>query len=100
MAQAFQRLVLDIFGGHVYFDYVDSTNPDVYLERIRQSAFQHLERDLWEALYVEGATHPKQIRLSAYPYARTWAAIYGEMMRLVMSDVEVQEIELRVILRK
>ena len=101
MAHEFQRLVLDTFGAHiVYFDHVDLADPKIYLEHIRQSARQHLERDLWEALYVEGVTHPTQIRLSAYHYARTCAAIHGEMMRLVTSDVEFQEIELRAILRE
>ena len=58
------------------------------MERIRQSARQHLEQDLWEALYVEGVTHPTQIRLLAYHYAQTCTAIHGEMMRLIMSDAE------------
>ena len=61
MVQAFQRLVPDTFSGHiVYFDYIDPADLEIYLERIRQSARQHLERDLWEALYVEGVTHPTQ----------------------------------------
>ena len=72
MIQEFQRLVPDTFGGHsIYFDHVAPENPEVYLEHIRQSVHQHLDRDLWEALYVEGAPHPKQIRMSAYHYART-----------------------------
>ena len=39
MAQAFQRLVPDTFGGHIiYFDHVDLADLEIYLERIRQSA--------------------------------------------------------------
>ena len=52
-------MVPDIFGGHpVYYDHIDLADPEIYFERIRQSARQHLECDLWEALYVEGVTHP------------------------------------------
>ena len=59
MAQAFQRLVPDTFGDHVvYVNHVDPADPKVYLERIRQSARQRLEQDLWEMLYVERVTHP------------------------------------------
>ena len=84
----------------MFFDLVDPADPEVYLERIRQSACQHLEQDLWEALYIEGMTHPTQIRFSAYHYARTCAAMHGEMMRLIMSDAEFQEVELPSILRE
>ena len=60
----FQRFVQDLFCGHiVYVDHVESADPKVYLEYIRQKACQYLEYDLWGALYVEGVTHPTQIRL-------------------------------------
>ena len=51
-------------------------------------------------LYVERVTHPTQLRLSAYHFAKTYAAIHGEMIRLIMSDAEFQEIELRDIWRE
>ena len=51
-------------------------------------------------LYVERVTHPTQLKLSTYHFARTSAAIHGEMMRLIMSDAEFQEVELRAILRE
>ena len=39
MAQAFQRLVPNTYGGHVvYFDDVDPVDPEVYLEQNRQCA--------------------------------------------------------------
>ena len=44
--------------------------------------------------------HPTQIRWSAYHYARTVGMIHGEMMYLVLSDIEFQEVELRAILRQ
>ena len=79
MAQKFQRTVPDTFGGHiVYYDSVEPVDPEIYLDCIRQSARQHLEKDIWESLYVEGATHPTQIRWSAYHFARTCAAVHGE----------------------
>ena len=64
----------------VYFNYFDPADLEIYLAQIRQSARQHLEQDLWEALYVEGVTHPTQIIFLAYHYARTCVAIHGEMM--------------------
>ena len=72
MAQAFERFVDDTFGGHVVFsDRVEPADLEVYLENIRHSAQQQLEQDIWASLYVDGHTHPIQIRWSAYHYART-----------------------------
>ena len=51
-------------------------------------------------LYVERVTHLTHLRLLAYHFARTCAAILGEMMCLIMSDAEFQEVELRDILRE
>ena len=84
----------------MFFDHVDPADPEAYLERIRQSARQRLEQDLWEMLYVERVTHPTQLRLSAYHFAKTSTAIHGEMMRLIMSYAEFQEVELGAILRE
>ena len=101
MAQEFQRTVADTFGGHiVYYDRVESVDPEIYLECIRQSARLRLEKDIWESLYIEGNTHPTQIRWSDYHFARTCAAVHGEMMRLVLSDAKFQEIEFKAILKK
>ena len=47
-------MVPDTFRGHVvYFDRVETVDPEIYLECIRQSARQNLEKDLWESLYVK-----------------------------------------------
>ena len=88
MAYVFQRFVPDTFGSHVvFFDHVDLADPEAYLERIRQSVRQRLEHDLWEMLYVERVTHPTQLRLSAYHFAKTSAAIHGEMMQIGRAHV-------------
>ena len=94
-------MVPDTFGGYIiYFDRVQPIDLEIYLECIRQSAPQQVEKDLWESLYVEGATHPTQIRWSAYHFARTCSVVHKEMMRLVLSNTDFQEIELRAILKK
>ena len=89
MAQDWQRFVPNVFGGYiVYIDHVESANPEVYFEHIRLRARQFLNQDLWGALYIEGVTHPTQIRLDTYHYNRTYVVIYGKMMRLISSVVK------------
>ena len=99
MAQAFVRFVDYAFRGHVvYSDQVEPADSKGYLKHIRHNAQQRLEQDLCPSLYVDGHTHQTQIMWSAYHYARIVAAIHSEMMRLVLSDAEFQEIKLRAIL--
>ena len=69
----FSRFVPDTFGGHIDFaDHAELADPVLYEQLIRERASQYLEEDLFRALYLEGLTHPTQMRIDALHYTQMW----------------------------